>query len=235
MENASKALIIAGSVLVSLMIISLLVWGFGQLSDLEQTRANAEDNTKLSEYMEEFERFNRTLYGSELLSLANLQEDYNTSLHYYEQTGENEYDGYKEIDINVVITKSIAASSYFQAGTYTIERIVEQRDRLENEIATYEKISTRYNNKSVKYYAQKTYREIANDFEVEVSSNAQPYEIINALNQKTTTSNLLKAISDYNNLNTIYTEFREGKRFRCTNVEYDDYNGRITAMRFVEI
>ena len=37
MENASKALIIAGSVLISLLVIAALVFMFNQLSDLRQT------------------------------------------------------------------------------------------------------------------------------------------------------------------------------------------------------
>ena len=57
MENASKALIIAGSVLISIMVISLLVFGYNQLSDLEQTRANSDDNVKMAEYMRRFEQF----------------------------------------------------------------------------------------------------------------------------------------------------------------------------------
>ena len=235
MENASKALLIAGSVLLSLLIIGVLVFAYNELSDLQQTRADADDNTKLSSYMEDFEKFNRTLYGSEILSLANLQEDYNRTLQRYTQTGPNEYDGYKEIEINITISRSIAGSTFFQAGTYTLENIEQQKDNLEYAISQYEKTSSRYNNRSVKYYSQRTYREIANDFDVEVSSDAQPYEIIDALNEKSITKNLLLDIQEYDTLNSIYTEFREGKRFECTNIEYDDNNGRIILMDYNEI
>ncbi len=41
MENASKALIIAGSVLISLLVIAALVFMFNQLSDLRQTQEDA--------------------------------------------------------------------------------------------------------------------------------------------------------------------------------------------------
>ena len=79
MENASKALIMAGSILIALLIIGLLVIGYNQISGLEQTKTDNDVNKKMIEYMRQFEQFNRTLYGSELLSLANLQSDYNSS------------------------------------------------------------------------------------------------------------------------------------------------------------
>ncbi len=77
MENASKALIMAGSILIALLVIGLVIYTYNQLSDIEQTESDSEYTIKATEYMRQFEQFNRTLYGSELLSLANLQEDYN--------------------------------------------------------------------------------------------------------------------------------------------------------------
>lgn len=102
MENASKALIMAGSILLSVLVIALLVYGYTNLSALEQTKQDTQDNIELSEYMARFEQFNRTLYGSELLSLGNLQEDYNTAIRRY--GGENQ-DGYQSVSITVIIKK----------------------------------------------------------------------------------------------------------------------------------
>ena len=77
MENASKALIMAGSVLLSLLIITTLVFMFGKLGDLKNSEASTEEVKKLAEYNRQIETFDRALYGSELLSLANLIDDYN--------------------------------------------------------------------------------------------------------------------------------------------------------------
>ena len=41
MENASKALIMAGSVLMAILVIGLLVFGYQSLSALEQSKENA--------------------------------------------------------------------------------------------------------------------------------------------------------------------------------------------------
>ena len=57
MENASKALIMAGSILISIMVISLLVLVYNQLKSLEQTRENADATDKMAEYMRKCRRY----------------------------------------------------------------------------------------------------------------------------------------------------------------------------------
>ena len=72
MENASRALIMAGSVLLALLIIGLLVFMFNSISGLKQQEANSEQVLKLAEYNKRILTYNRELYGPELVSLANL-------------------------------------------------------------------------------------------------------------------------------------------------------------------
>ncbi len=229
MENASKALIMAGSILMAILVIGLLVFGYQQLSSLQQTETDAEDNDKLARYMNQFEQFGRTLYGSELLSLANLQEDYNTS-------DARINTGYDKVEITVTIKNSIADTIYFQANTYDLFEIVEDAENLEKERAKYEEPKRTYNNKSVKYYAGKSNREIAIDLlGIEPPSNYTSYQIENEILAKnSTTSNLLAEIHAYTSLNSTYTEFRTGKQFDCVDIGYNTQNGRINKMVFVE-
>lgn len=228
MENASKALIMAGSILIAILVIGLLVFGYNQISSTEQTKEDAEGNLKGLEYMKKFEQFNRTLYGSELLSLSNLQEDYNRSY-------DVQYEGYDRIEITVK-TDGIVNSSYFAAGTYSLDRIAEDQDKIEEKISDYEKSQKKYNNKSVKYYSSKRYREIALDFGMNPPSTMPDYDIqYNYLNTNSTTVNLLNDIQAYKDLTTIYNEFRTGKKFKCTDVMYNNQNGRISSMYFEEI
>ena len=196
---------------------------------MEQTRTDTDVNQKMVEYMRQFEQFNRTLYGSELLSLANLQEDYNTS-------EAREDVGYDRIEITVQINTGIVDSTYFVAGTHSLETIADNQRRLENDIASYEQTQRKYNNRSVKYYSQKRYREIAVDFGMDPPSDMADYDIeYYYLRNDSTTISLLNEIQEYTNLTAIYTEFRTGKRFRCTEVEYNNSTGRISSMYFVEI
>lgn len=229
MENASKALIMAGSILLAVIIIGILVFAYGQLSDVEQTRTDAEDTDKIASYMRQFDQFNRTLYGSELLSLANLQEDYNTS-------DAREDTGYDEVIITVTINRTPDNNyNYFRQGTYDLSRVVQDKNNLENAIASYEQSKRTYNNRSVKYYSSRSYREIALDFGMNPPSNMASYDIVyEYLEKNSATNQLLAEIQEYTNLTSIYTEFRTGKQFDCTEVGYNDQNGRINKMVFVE-
>lgn len=237
MENASKALIMAGSILLSVLVIALLVYGYTNLSALEQTKQDTQDNIELSEYMARFEQFNRTLYGSELLSLGNLQEDYNTAIRRY--GGENQ-DGYQSVSITVIIKKEISNSPYFTPGTYQIEQFASQQETIENQLSNYEKNRKEYNNRSVKYYSQKTYREIAIDFDMDPPTSMTDYDIrvqyLEGGYGNVDTKNLIREIDEYTLLNnSIYNTFRTGKQFKCTDIKYDDYNGRIVSMTYEEI
>ena len=228
MENASKALIMAGSVLIAILVIGVLVLGYRNLSSLAQQQEDSESDLTLQEYMTRFEQYNRTLYGSELLSLANLLEDYNNSV-------DVNYEGYDSISITVV-TNGIVNSSYFKAGTFSIDTISNDQSKIESAISQYESARKEYNNKSVKYYSSKRNREIAIDFGMNPPSSMIDYDIATTyLQTNSTTAKLLEQIQDYKNLTAIYNEFRTGKKFRCTNVVYNNQNGRISSMYYEEI
>ena len=242
MENASKALIMAGSILISIMVISLLVLGYNQMSQLEQTKQDAEEADKLSEYMRRFEQFNReVVYGSELLSLGNLQQDYAAFVARIDE-------GYEPVEVTVEITKEIPDSrGYFETGTYTIQELSRQQDDIEDDIAVYEVQNSDYNNRSVRFYSQKSYREIAMDFGYEgknqIPSDVADYDIVEYVREHQNQSGThgsaflrcVEDISDYVDLRSIYNDFRTGKRFKCIYVENSDANGRLIQMTFREI
>ena len=77
MENASKALIMAGAVLIALMVIALLVFFFNNIRDLQKTNLTSEEVQQIAEFNKQFDVYARDVYGSELLSLANKVVDYN--------------------------------------------------------------------------------------------------------------------------------------------------------------
>lgn len=239
MENASKALIMAGSILMAILVIGILVFGYNQISHVEQTKEDSEQIDKMTEYMMRFEQFNRgkdnALYGSELLSLANLQEDYNES-------DAREDVGYDKIDITVKINKELKFSDEgpykqynLQISKYRISDIIEWKEKLDEETKKYEEPQTKYNKKSVKYYSTKGYREIAVDFNINIPSD-WGYDMVSGellVNDKT--KDLMIDIDKYSRLKTTYNEFRTGKKFYCSDVVYNKYNGRLKEMIFEEI
>lgn len=78
MENASKALIMAGSVLIALMIIGALILMFNSLSSYQDTNTQTAREAQIIEFNNQYETFNRNdVRGSDLYSLLNRVVDYN--------------------------------------------------------------------------------------------------------------------------------------------------------------
>lgn len=86
MENATKALIIAGGIFIAMLITGLLVWGFSQIRNLQQEKADQETIQEITDFNERFEAYNRTtVRGYQMISLANLV--YDTNERYTEENG----------------------------------------------------------------------------------------------------------------------------------------------------
>lgn len=258
MENASKALIMAGSILIAIMVIGLLVYGYGQISDLEQTRADAEVTDTLAEYMRRFEQYNRgqgdqPLYGSEVLSLANLQADYNFMEADRADIGRLE--GYSQITITVEIKNEITQMNmprgehYFSVGTHDISEILSDYEDLSGKIDDYKE--PKYTSKiddisrSAVYYSTRSNLEIAIDFELPVEPGDYDTETGRdvsddrlrdlAEEHDQNVRQLLDDIADYLAYKGVYDTFRNGKRFTCNEITYNEANGRIARMEFVEV
>lgn len=78
MENASKALIMAGSVLIALMIIGALLLMFNGLSNYQKTDTTTTREAQVIEFNNQYETYNRkNVRGSDLYSVLNRVVDYN--------------------------------------------------------------------------------------------------------------------------------------------------------------
>ena len=78
MDNASKALIMAGGLLIALLIISALVLMFSNLSAYQTTNIESTRDSQIVEFNNKYESYNKkNLRGSELYSLLNKVIDYN--------------------------------------------------------------------------------------------------------------------------------------------------------------
>ena len=77
MENASKALIMAGEVLISVIIVSMLMLVFNSLSSYQQTKEQNDRDAEVLAFNTKYEDYNRNdVRGNELYSLIVI--DYNT-------------------------------------------------------------------------------------------------------------------------------------------------------------
>ncbi|MCI9177036.1 MAG: hypothetical protein HFJ28_00235 [Clostridia bacterium] len=220
MENASKALIIASSVLISLLIIGALVFMFNSLRDLKTVEASSEEEQKLAEYNKRIETFNRRLYGSELVSLANLIDDYNIR--------QANLKGYKPIELTVDMKdKVISETLKLKTTLYTdYQKIREDFGKLEskvNETKNAKKLVGGTTYLTAEKIAGMRTRDLGETIRKADSSLSE--EEIDAKVQE-----LLEFSQDYTDLKSEITSFKNSA-FEMTFIDYD-INGRVKEMKF---
>lgn len=102
MENASNALLMAGSILLSVLILGAVVMMFNQFSQIKEQEQSAKEVQIASKFNEELESYNRKmLYGTDIISISNLIEDYLTR-----EEGNLEAD-LLEIEVEIKLKKMI--------------------------------------------------------------------------------------------------------------------------------
>lgn len=76
MENASKALQIAGGVLLAVLIITLLVRGFSNVRIFQRAKLTEEEQAEILAFNEKYTKYiGQYVYGTEVRSLLNKYED----------------------------------------------------------------------------------------------------------------------------------------------------------------
>lgn len=110
MENASKALIMAGGILLALMIIGVLVLMFNQISSYQKTSTVSKKDSQIAIFNQDFAKYadEKELKGTDIISLVNKVVDYNS------KEGVSNY-----IDYNKKITLDINVSGF--ASKYGVD------------------------------------------------------------------------------------------------------------------
>ena len=104
MENASKALIMAGSVLIAIIIISCLVLMINNLSTYQGLQTQSEEVAQIEKFNNQYIIYNRDdVRGSDLYSLMNKVIDYNIrqSIEGKELGQNGQYVGYSPMSISI--------------------------------------------------------------------------------------------------------------------------------------
>lgn len=82
MENASKALIVAGGILLALIVLTLLVYGLTATGRIEEAQNKADETEELAKFNMEYESYNKKrMYGIELISLINKAMEHNSKMN----------------------------------------------------------------------------------------------------------------------------------------------------------
>ncbi len=143
MENATKALEMAGSLLIGVLLLGCLLFAYTRMSELKDTEHKVEVSEQAKDFNQDYETYNRNnLYGSDLFSLANQIEDYN----------EKEADGkaYGRIEMKVTLKTEIINAKFFTDMTYDGDSLNQKYNNLAKAI---NKINKEYYGKAISYWA----------------------------------------------------------------------------------
>lgn len=81
MENAAKALLIAGGMLLTMLILMLLIFFKGRVTEFYDEQDKIEESQKIAQFNKQFTNYERNnLYGYDIISVAHMVEDYNTRI-----------------------------------------------------------------------------------------------------------------------------------------------------------
>lgn len=98
MENASKALLIAGGVLIGIAVLSIVIFGYNRIRNYQESKQDAKKIEQVSEYNKKFDSYYKNVVtGYEIISLANLADDTNSRYP--------ESEGFANVKIYVRLTK----------------------------------------------------------------------------------------------------------------------------------
>lgn len=219
MENATKALEMAGSVLIGILILGCIVYMYNQVATVKKINQDSIRIEQASDFNKDYDAYNRdNLYGSDLFSLANLIENYNKK--------ESDDKDYGKIEIKVNIKTPIINAEYFVLSEYNAEKITDAYEKLANKIR---KIGTKvYFSKDVSYWSNYgTSSRLEQQLQQELGSSKY--------DSSTSKINELKNyILEYNQYLSEQKDMAR-KNFKCSKMEYYSNTGRIKLMEFEEI
>lgn len=252
MENATKALLIAAGILLIVMILSLLVYGYNQMSSYYSAEHDAKTIEQLADFNKVFLNYNREkIRGTEMISLMNRVIDYNERQSY-----ENEKQ-YPRMNVTIDVTghtsdfkyKSDIRSAIFinKSKGGLITNNTQDSDLIDITTIEDDLINTYTDLKLNADKLQKLSSNISNIMIEEKVYNsdeiARNYVERDKEKRLVLLKSILKDVSEttiehnIDNIKTIacqYYEFTQFKRayFDCTEMTLDKDTGRVNVMKF---
>ena len=238
MENAAKALGIAGGVLIALVIAASLLYTFNRMSQIPEQQNYSKELEQLTEFNEQFEAYQKKLmYGVDVISCLNKVLDNN-------QKSQDYMDRLYNIDIYITMKTPVED----KIEVYYLKNEISQKEfLLKNK--TIGKYNTIFDigdisqDKITKIRAtdevkteDRTSRMIAGTY-----NSIDNIDILKQLSEDTT--DLKRQVNNPDR--TKYTEWSKviwytsaynfkNKKFRCTSITYDN-EGRVNSISFEEL
>ena len=238
MENASRALLMAGGILIAMLVIGALMLMFNQLGAYQQNEGRNEKNSQLAEFNNEYLQYAETIYGYQFISLINRTVNYNQKQN---DIG-NDFP-YQEIIVKVKLGNQFAkdfgvnnqlelftSTDYYPIKNKSSEfyQDIDYCRSLEKQLSlsTMSKLSANYDN-------IERYIEIKNDSSL--SESEKEIAIFNEIGQSTRQfiEKYINIASDFTKVIRQYREYSEFKKaqFKCTKEQYHN-NGQIKELDF---
>lgn len=244
MENTSKALLIAGGVLIALLVLSLLVLGYNSLTGYMSSDTESKKVEQLAKFNASYEAYARSgVRGNELLTLMNKIIDYNA------RESDNTDINYQRMTIIINIgAANIANFKYENASSYdaVVYQKYDNTSNNDNDLLTtsntLKNLTTTYGFSEAQL--QKLSNNIANIF-VEEENYPTGYvdqyiksreSLLKTILGKKITDSSNPSINDLKSASSQYYQFTKFKQayFDCdTNqTDYNKNTGRITKLVF---
>lgn len=230
MENAAKALIIAGGILLALLLISGLVMMTNEIGIFQKSQYSNTQTTKIAQFNSDFERYtdDKGIQGTDIISLINKIESYNKKAD--ERTDTNYIDYNIKMSIEVTNLKAFNtkyannSKAMFKSNTYIFSNTSgsEIKDIFDKLSDTESGIGIDNMKKIVAYYdSSKSKTENVNDIKEQLLKINSKYA-----NWNGTTDPTLETISKYKQ----YSEFKSSKFISSQSPEYE--KGQIKKLYF---
>ncbi len=254
MENATKALLMAGGVLIAILILGALILMFNNLSSYQNTTQQGQAEAQIVEFNNQFVTYdNENVRGSDLYSLLNKVIDYNRR-ESTEGTGWSD-SGQEVRFVPMKIIMKIQSNDLSQFSPDGEQRLIKLNSY------TIDANSNTFEN-SVKNTIDKLEKEYGSDSltslttaltKIFLEGNPSTQEKIEAINNFNSASKKIKiklksnsdsdvntawsTLQDYKYDIYSYYEYVQFKRlhFKCTGTNYDKQTGRIIEMDFESI
>ena len=209
MENAAKALSIAGGVLIAVMLAVLVYYVFTHWGDSQRSSQEDIEIQKVEDFNKSYLSYEKVLYGSELLGLVNKMSDYNIS-------DDVKYSGYSTMNLSMKITDR-TTGNLFSYGTYNLTSISNAINTVMNKTVNSSKYKGQISDSQWEYLAKSSTSTKFNDLCTEL-------KIPSSINR----DQLKSDAAEYYK----YVQFKR-KKFKHTGTDFSD-NGRVSIMSFEE-
>jgi len=220
MENASKAIIIAGGILISMIVISLFFFMFSNMSTLVDTTSKDTTEVQIVDFNKGFEAYNKKImYGADIISVVNKAIDNNAKYKATKDNENNEY--YIDVAINFKERLELRTETYKQRtdmnGKYRL-------DSSKTHIQTVLQAGA-----TIKLSEEQTKIEDMLIKPVQLSDiDGNPVD-----NKNSSVSTYSPGCASYTVTYYPASEFKR-KIFYCSDVKYSKTSGRVIEMSFTQ-